>query len=102
MQPPLPVWDFSSILNKEEDSRALSDSAVQPWLRNIRFLWHDQQAMIRGPATRSFHLHFVQRWIHAFTSDNHAVRKLQLPHFDGGEVCNLNANSTCKAHGGSS
>lgn len=42
-------------------------------------MWHDQQLMIRGHATRALMLHLVQRWIHAFTSDSHVVRSFQLP-----------------------
>jgi phosphatidylserine/phosphatidylglycerophosphate/cardiolipin synthase-like enzyme len=78
--PPLPLWDFSNILSQKPGR--YGDRTIQPFLRNIRFLWHDNQIFIRGAATRIFHLHFVQRWVHAFTGDNHAVRHMQLPVFE--------------------
>jgi phosphatidylserine/phosphatidylglycerophosphate/cardiolipin synthase-like enzyme len=84
--PPLPLWDFSNILSQKPGR--YGDSTIQPFFRNIRFLWHDNQIFIRGPATRVFHLHFVQRWSHAFTGDNHGVRIRALPIFtNGGQVC---------------
>ncbi|KAL0487482.1 phospholipase D [Acrasis kona] len=78
-QPPLPLWDFSNILSQTPGR--YGDYTIQPLLRNIRFLWHDNQIMIRGSATRVFHLHFAQRWTHAFTGDCHQVRHLQLPNY---------------------
>ncbi len=39
---------------------------VQPVLRRIRFLWHDVQLELAGPCVQQLHLHFAQRWRHAF------------------------------------
>jgi phosphatidylserine/phosphatidylglycerophosphate/cardiolipin synthase-like enzyme len=87
--PPISTWTWSSIIKasmkRSDDKGTFEHEAIQPFLRNIRLLWHDNQIMIKGSATRIFHLHFVQRWIHAFTGNNHRVRELALPEFKGGE-----------------
>mmetsp|Transcript_14128 Transcript_14128/g.21372 ORF Transcript_14128/g.21372 Transcript_14128/m.21372 type:complete len:966 (+) Transcript_14128:289-3186(+) len=56
-------------------------SEIQPLFRQIRFLWHDVQIFVRGPATRIFHLHFAQRWSFAFNRNAQLVRQLKLPTF---------------------
>lgn len=44
----------------------------------LRVSWHDTQLLIRGPATQHFHLHFLQRWNHAFTRDISHTRGVAL------------------------
>ncbi len=53
--------------------------SVQPVLRRIRFLWHDVQVMLRGPAVQQLHLHFAQRWIFAFSASAAEARSHVLP-----------------------
>lgn len=122
-QPPLPLWDFSHLFEKEEHEgdesggskrsrvserrhrrknkpRRYGDSTIQPWLRFIRYLWHDEQVFLRGGSTRVIHLHFIQRWMHAFTGDNYIVRQLQLPDFSHrNESLDPNAQRMVDANG---
>lgn len=49
-------------------------------------LWHDIQVFVHGPATRTLYLHFAQRWLHAFTREQHKVRELKLPPIKEDEV----------------
>lgn len=66
---------------EEGKEERLTGRSIQPVWRSIRFLWHDLQLMIKGPATRSLLLHFVQRWTHAFDPNPLRTRSITLlPH----------------------
>lgn len=79
--PPQPIWDITSLLKESREGKT-----IQPFFSNINIgMWHDIQIMIKGPSTQTLLLHFIQRWVHAFTNDNHKVRQLKLPTFSGGE-----------------
>ncbi|EGG14021.1 phospholipase D [Cavenderia fasciculata] len=51
---------------------------IQPVLPQIRFLWHDIQILLRGPSTQQLRLHFIQRWVHAFTNNISLTRSKSL------------------------
>lgn len=63
---------------EEGKEERFSGRSIQPVWRSIRFLWHDMQLMIKGPATRSLLLHFVQRWTHAFDPNPLRTRSITL------------------------
>lgn len=44
-----------------------SGKEIQPFIRTIRFLWHDIQVLIRGPAAQHLNLHFEQRWSYSIS-----------------------------------
>jgi hypothetical protein len=85
--PPEKFWDMSSLLynDDEKKNKRYKGNAINPVLNAIAFLWHDHQLFLRGPITKVLHFHFVQRWVHAFTNDNHHVRQLKMPEFKIGE-----------------
>lgn len=58
--------------------RRYGDASIQPFLKRIRFLWHDIQIMVRGPAAQQLHLHFAQRWKHAFSWDISKTRAVHI------------------------
>ena len=83
-QPPQSYLHLTSLFKTQTSDgkpQRYGDSTIQPLLRQIRFLWHDVQVMIQGPATRQLHLHFAQRWMHAFTRDTLLTKYLELPTF---------------------
>lgn len=55
-----------------------SGAQVQPFIRAIRFLWHDLQLMIKGEASQKLYLHFLQRLEHALTSNSPKTRSKSL------------------------
>lgn len=63
---------------EEGKEERLTGRSIQPVWRSIRFLWHDLQLLIKGPATRSLLLHFVQRWTHAFDPNPIRTRSVTL------------------------
>ncbi|EGC32863.1 hypothetical protein DICPUDRAFT_155142 [Dictyostelium purpureum] len=74
---------------------------VQPILRQIRFLWHDIQILLRGPSTQHLRLHFFQRWIHAFSQNVSITRTASLEVFPSSITCTKKhkpANSVKVAH----
>jgi len=106
-EPPKPFWDMSNFFNNnsnninsnnnDKNNSNSNDSKVKKSSNNSnnhnnqqqqqqqqqsflisKTLWHDQQALLRGPATRPLLQHFAQRWIHAFTSDSRMVRLFKL------------------------
>jgi len=60
-----------------KEKAALSGRIVQQTFP-IRFLWHDIQLLIKGPATQLLHLHFAQRWIHLFSQNPNLCKNLSL------------------------
>eukprot|EP01080_Neovahlkampfia_damariscottae_P002887 gene2887-4730_t len=79
--PPQSIWDLNSLL-KEDEVQRYGGKAVQPFWGNFNWLWHDVQCFVRGNATKDLYYHFLQRWFHAFTNDNHTVKNLKYPKFD--------------------
>lgn len=64
-QIPVPYFELS----QRPVTRRYTGPEVQPVFRQIRFLWHDVQVELTGPATQPLRLHFAQRWRHAFAGD---------------------------------
>ncbi|KAN0041209.1 hypothetical protein ACTFIV_003745 [Dictyostelium citrinum] len=71
---------------------------VQPILRQIRFLWHDIQILLRGPSTQHLRLHFFQRWIHAFSQNVSITRTASLDVLPSSITCTKNHNTLPKQH----
>eukprot|EP00002_Diphylleia_rotans_P011635 TRINITY_DN2293_c0_g1_i12.p1 TRINITY_DN2293_c0_g1~~TRINITY_DN2293_c0_g1_i12.p1 ORF type:complete len:668 (+),score=109.92 TRINITY_DN2293_c0_g1_i12:987-2990(+) len=76
--PPPPIYADITGGSKRHPN---NDWNVQPLLKQIRFLWHDVQVMIRGPTCQQVRLHVDQRWSHAFGSNIVETRQriLKIP-----------------------
>jgi phosphatidylserine/phosphatidylglycerophosphate/cardiolipin synthase-like enzyme len=55
-----------------------SGRTIQALLPPIRFLWHDIQLLIYGPATRLLQLHFAQRWTYAFSQNPNLTKNFTV------------------------
>eukprot|EP01119_Soliformovum_irregulare_P018865 TRINITY_DN5871_c0_g1_i2.p1 TRINITY_DN5871_c0_g1~~TRINITY_DN5871_c0_g1_i2.p1 ORF type:complete len:541 (+),score=138.32 TRINITY_DN5871_c0_g1_i2:1159-2781(+) len=62
----------------ENKSPWYSGREGQPLIPMVRFLWHDLQVSIRGPACQNLSYHFDQRVIHAFTQSTPHTRSYTL------------------------
>ena len=78
---------YKKEMESSQKEERYSHPSIQPVWRSIRFLWHDLQLFIKGPATRSLMLHFVQRWTHCFDPNPLRTRSISL--------LPLTASSTC-------
>eukprot|EP01102_Stenamoeba_stenopodia_P013684 TRINITY_DN4473_c1_g1_i1.p1 TRINITY_DN4473_c1_g1~~TRINITY_DN4473_c1_g1_i1.p1 ORF type:complete len:974 (+),score=221.89 TRINITY_DN4473_c1_g1_i1:104-3025(+) len=76
-QIPKPYIQLPKLTSGPEPER-YSGREIQPLLRRIRFLWHDIQMMISGPAAQKLRLHFAQRWIHSFNRDRSKTRNFSF------------------------
>jgi phosphatidylserine/phosphatidylglycerophosphate/cardiolipin synthase-like enzyme len=68
----------SEALVNKESKRVTAGRSVQPILPEMRFLWHDIQLLIKGPAARVLYLHFMQRWIHSFSPNPNTTKSFVL------------------------
>mmetsp|Transcript_9273 Transcript_9273/g.28660 ORF Transcript_9273/g.28660 Transcript_9273/m.28660 type:complete len:930 (+) Transcript_9273:154-2943(+) len=85
---PLSKW---SVPNPHSKTKRYSGWQVQPLLRRNRFLWHDLQLLLEGPAVQRLHLHFVQRWVNCFTGSKLATTN---------ETLSIRRRIQCDAHRG--